>query len=121
MDACYGFVEQLIDEIYESRDDFTPEMSEILSLIIQSDEIDKSCEDPLWFFTDLIVGAWIGPALTQKPLHFGIKLGKFSDQDKFICAFLICRMLLEMSFLGLHNLEDYPYFPQTNTNNSNKV
>jgi hypothetical protein len=64
MDTCFSLVEQLIDEIYENRSDLTPEMKEILTICIQSEEIDKACKDALWFFTDLIIGAWVGPALT---------------------------------------------------------
>jgi hypothetical protein len=48
------------------------EMRWILAIIMTSEEIYRTCKDPMWLFTDLLVGCWIGPALTSLPLHHGL-------------------------------------------------
>ena len=108
MESCYEFVETVIGNLEQNLEKIPEEMRWILAIIMTKEEIYRTCKDPMWLFTDLLVGCWIGPALTSLPLHHGLQPSKFYSQDLSICMLAVCRILLEIAFLGpAVNIDSY--------------
>jgi hypothetical protein len=70
--ACYNFVEQVLINLVKNLHLIPLEMAQILAIISQSEEIEQNVNEVEWLFVDLLIGQWIGPAITQMPLRVGL-------------------------------------------------
>jgi hypothetical protein len=97
---CYGFVSSILINLENNLHRIPDEMVNFLSTVMQSQDIEANCEHPIWLFTDLLIGQWIGPALTSVPLAHGLQQSHFESQDIVILSLSICRLLIEICFLS---------------------
>ena len=56
MEMCFGFVNTILRNLEKNLNRLPDEMVNFLATVMQSPIIEANCEDPMWLFTDLLIG-----------------------------------------------------------------